>query len=183
MGGQRPTNNNFTVEGIDNNALSVTGPLVGIPNDAVAEFTMLQNQFAPDFGHSSGGQFNQVVKSGTNTFHGAIYEYLENKNFNAADTLSAVLGNPLHPRFDDNRFGGISVGPSFITNCSFSQTMNTIRLAKRRQPDITLPRPRATVSWRAYRESTKPTLLNFRSISELQRPRLPPRLCPSVPRS
>ncbi len=111
VGGQRPTNNNFTVEGIDNNALSVTGPLVGIPNDAVAEFTMLQNQFAPDFGHSSGGQFNQVVKSGTNSFHGTAYEYLQNKNFNAADTLSAVLGNPLHPRFDDNRFGGNFSGP------------------------------------------------------------------------
>jgi hypothetical protein len=111
VGGQRPTNNNFTVEGVDNNALSVTGPLVGIPNDAVAEFTMLQNQFAPDFGHSSGGQFNQIVKSGTNTFHGTAYEYLENRNFNAADTLSAVLGNPLHPRFDNNRFGGNFGGP------------------------------------------------------------------------
>ncbi len=111
VGGQRPANNNFTVEGVDNNALNVTGPLVTIPNDAVAEFTMLQNQFAPDFGHSSGGQFNQVVKSGTNTFHGAAYEYLENKNFNAADTLSSVLGNPLHPRFDDNRFGGNFGGP------------------------------------------------------------------------
>lgn len=111
VGGQRPANNNFTVEGVDNNALNVTGPLVTIPNDAVAEFTMLQNQFAPDFGHSSGGQFNQVVKSGTNTFHGEAYEYLENKNFNAADTLSSVLGNPLHPRFDDNRFGGNFGGP------------------------------------------------------------------------
>ncbi len=111
VGGQRPTNNNFTVEGIDNNSLSVTGPLVGIPNDAVAEFTMLQNQFAPDFGHSSGGQFNQIVKSGTNTFHGAAYEYLQNKNFDAADTLNAVLGDPLHPRFDDNRFGGNFGGP------------------------------------------------------------------------
>ena len=66
VGGQRPTNNSFTIEGIDNNALSVTGPLVSLPNDAVAEFSILQNQFSPDFGHSSGGQFNQVVKSGSN---------------------------------------------------------------------------------------------------------------------
>ncbi len=66
VGGQRPRNNNFTIEGVDNNSGTVTGPLVGIPNDAVAEFTFLQNQFDPDFGHSSGGQFNQVLKSGTN---------------------------------------------------------------------------------------------------------------------
>ncbi|PWT86407.1 MAG: TonB-dependent receptor, partial [Proteobacteria bacterium] len=66
VGGQRPRNNNFTVEGIDNNNKGVTGPLSTIPNDAVAEFTLLTNQFSPEYGHSSGGQFNQVVKSGTN---------------------------------------------------------------------------------------------------------------------
>src|SRR5579875_779332 len=111
VGGQRPTNNNFTIEGIDNNSLSVTGPLVGVPNDAVAEFTMLQNQFSPDFGHSSGGQFNQVIKSGTNDFHGELYEYFENRNLNAADNLNYVLGDPLHPRLDNNRFGGNFGGP------------------------------------------------------------------------
>lgn len=72
---------------------------------------MLANQFSPDFGHSSGGQFNEVVKSGTNEFHGEAYEYLENKNFNAADTLSTALGTPPHPRFDNNRFGGNFGGP------------------------------------------------------------------------
>ena len=111
VGGQRPRNNNFTIEGIDNNSGSVTGPLVGVPNDAVAEFTFLQNQFGADFGHSSGGQFNQVVKSGTNQFHGSLYEYLDNRNLNAADNINSVEGIPLHPRFDDNRFGGTFGGP------------------------------------------------------------------------
>lgn len=111
VGGQRPTNNNFTIEGVDNNSLSVTGPVVMVPNDAVAEFSMLENQFSPDFGHSSGGQFNQVVKSGTNSFHGELYEYFENRNLDAADNLNFVQGNPLHPRFDDNRFGGNFGGP------------------------------------------------------------------------
>ncbi|MGA3043828.1 MAG: carboxypeptidase regulatory-like domain-containing protein, partial [Bryobacteraceae bacterium] len=111
VGGQRPRNNNFTIEGIDNNDGSVTGPVVGVPNDAVAEFTFLQNQFSPDFGHSSGGQFNQVVKSGTNQFHGAAYEYMMNKNLDAADNLNAVDGNPLHTRYDNNRFGGVIGGP------------------------------------------------------------------------
>jgi hypothetical protein len=111
VGGQRPTNNNFTIEGIDNNSLSVTGPIVIVPNDAVAEFSMLQNQFSPDFGHSSGGQFNEVVKSGSNEFHGELYEYFENRDPNAADNLNFVQGNPLHPRFDSNRFGGNFGGP------------------------------------------------------------------------
>ena len=110
VGGQRPTNNNFTIEGVDNNLLSVTGPAVTVPNDA-SEFSVLQNQFSPDFGHSSGGQFNQVVKSGTNAFHGALYEYFQNRNLDAADNLNFVEGNPLHPRFDENRFGGNFGGP------------------------------------------------------------------------
>lgn len=111
VGGQRPTNNNYTVEGIDNNSLSVTGPIVTVPNDAVAEFSILQNQFSPDFGHSSGGQFNEVVKSGTNEFHGAAFEYFQNRNLDAADNLNYVQGNPLHPRYDVNRFGGNFGGP------------------------------------------------------------------------
>ena len=55
---------------MDNNNKSVTGPLLQIPNDAVENFTVLQNQFSAEFGHSSGGQFNQTIKSGTNPFHG-----------------------------------------------------------------------------------------------------------------
>jgi len=111
IGGQRPRNNNFTIEGIDNNSDSVTGPVVSVPNDAVAELTVLQNQFSPDFGHSSGGQFNSIVRSGTNQIHGSAYEYMTNRNLNAANNLDAVDQNPLHPRYDDNRFGGQVGGP------------------------------------------------------------------------
>jgi hypothetical protein len=111
VGGQRPRNNNFTIEGIDNNSGSVTGPLVGLPNDAVAEFSVQQNQISPEFGHSSGGQFNQVVKSGGNELHGTAYEYLQNRNINAADNQSALNGDQLHPRYDNNRFGGSLGGP------------------------------------------------------------------------
>ena len=111
VGGQRPRNNNFTVEGIDNNSKAVTGPLSTIPNDAVAEFTVLANQFSPEYGHSSGGQFNQIVKSGTNEYHGMLLEYLQNRKLNAADQQSVVNQIDLHPRFDDNRFGGNFGGP------------------------------------------------------------------------
>ena len=111
VGGTRPFYNNFTIEGIDTNNRSVTGPVVTVPNDAVGEFTLISNQFAPEFGHSSGGQFNTVIKSGTNAYHGELYEYFENRNLNAADNLNFVQDNPLHPRFDDNRFGGDFGGP------------------------------------------------------------------------
>lgn len=111
VGGQRPRNNNFTIEGIDNNSGSVTGPLVTVPQDAVAEFTLVANQYSAEFGHSSGGQFNQVVKSGTNQFHGMLFDYFQNRNLNAADNLLVLGGSDPHPRFDNNRFGGNIGGP------------------------------------------------------------------------
>src|SRR5437762_6019195 len=80
IGGQRPRNNNFTIEGIDNNNKAVTGPLIYIPNDSVDNFTLITNQFSPEFGHSSGGQFNTVVVSGSNRFHGRVYEYFQIRN-------------------------------------------------------------------------------------------------------
>jgi hypothetical protein len=111
IGGQRPRNNNFTIEGVDNNNKGVTGPLVAVPNDAVAEFSLLQNQFSPEFGHSSGGQFNTVVKSGTNSFHGLAYIYNQNRNYDALDTLQVIEGFTSVPRFDQNRIGGQIGGP------------------------------------------------------------------------
>src|ERR1700726_4222776 len=111
VGGQRPRNNNFTIEGVDNNNKGVTGPLVSVPNDAVAEFSLLQNQFSPEFGHSSGGQFNTVVKSGTNSYHGLAYIYNQNRNYDAFDSLNAIGGLTSVPRFDQNRIGGQIGGP------------------------------------------------------------------------
>lgn len=115
VGGQRPRNNNFTIEGIDNNQKSTTGPLLQPPNDAVAEFTLLQNQFSPEYGHSSGGQFNAIVKGGTNDVHGRVYLYHQNRNYNAIDQQFArqfpAGETPTNPRYDNNRLGGQIGGP------------------------------------------------------------------------
>ena len=62
------------MEGVDNNRRDVTGSNVRIPNEATSEVTALQNQFSAEFGHSGGGVFNTVLRSGTNSIHGAIYE-------------------------------------------------------------------------------------------------------------
>jgi hypothetical protein len=117
VSGQRPRDNNFMIEGIDNNDKGVTGPLVYVPNDAVSNFTILQNQFSPEFGHSNGGQFNTGIISGTNSFHGTAYEFFQNRNLNAVDNnavLSTALGEtPKNPRYDRNRFGGQLGGPVF----------------------------------------------------------------------
>ena len=107
MGGQRPRNNNFTVEGIDDNDKSVTGPLITVPNDATGEFTLLTNQFSPEFGHSTGGQFNTTILGGTNQLHGRVYEYFQNRNLNAIDASTARGQDPAHivnPRYRPEPF-------------------------------------------------------------------------------
>ncbi len=112
IGGQRPTNNSFNVEGIDNNDKGVTGPVVYTPIDAIGEFTVLQNQFSPEFGFTSGGVFNVGLKSGTNQIHGSIYEYLQNRDFNAIDQQNGRQGfTTSNPRYDNNRIGATIGGP------------------------------------------------------------------------
>jgi hypothetical protein len=112
VGGQRTRNNNYTIEGIDNNNQSVAGPSTNVPNDTVGSFTLLTNQFSPEFGHSTGGQFNTTIISGTNAFHGRAYEYFDNRKLNAQDqtTKLATSYGPA-PRYDYNRFGGGIGGP------------------------------------------------------------------------
>jgi len=118
VGGQRPRDNNFTVEGVDNNLKTVTGSLITVPPEAVENFTLLSNQFNSEFGHSSGGQFNTTVKSGTNSFHGSIYEYFRNRNLNAVDETWVQQGLTSNPRLDNNRYG-FTVGGPIIKNKLF----------------------------------------------------------------
>jgi Carboxypeptidase regulatory-like domain len=128
IGGQRPRNNNFVVDGVDNNDKAVTGPQVYISPETVAEFSLLQNQYSAEFARSTGGQFITVTKSGTNEFHGTAYSFFRNRHLNALDTLDIAKGvtrdtsannpNP-NPRNDYGRFGGNIGGPIFKNKLFF----------------------------------------------------------------
>ncbi|MDX2151273.1 MAG: carboxypeptidase regulatory-like domain-containing protein [Bryobacteraceae bacterium] len=118
IGGQRPRNNSFTIEGVDNNRKDVTGSNVRIPNEATAEVTILQNSYSAEFGHSGGGVFNTIIKSGTNEIHGTMYNYLQNRNLNAVDEAFARVGIRENTRYDQNRLGA-NVGGPVIKNKLF----------------------------------------------------------------
>jgi hypothetical protein len=77
----------------------------------VGDFTLITSQFSPEFGHSSGGQFNTNVLSGTNHFHGKIYEYFQNRDLNAENGVAG--GKTPNSRYDFNRYGGQYGGPIF----------------------------------------------------------------------
>ena len=115
IGGNRPRNNSFVVDGVDNNDVSVTGPVQYIIPEAVGEFTLLTNQFSAEYGHSTAGQFIANTKSGTNDYHGEVFGFVNNRNFNSLDNLTKAAiarGDLLEaPRFDWLRTGGVIGGP------------------------------------------------------------------------
>src|SRR6201988_211953 len=79
VGGQRPRNNNFMLDGIDNKDKAVNGPQIYISPESVAEFNVLTNQASAEFARSTGGQFVTVTKSGGNDFHGTGFEFFQNR--------------------------------------------------------------------------------------------------------
>lgn len=123
VGGQRLRNNNFVVDGIDNNDKSVTGPQVYISPESVAEFSLLANQYQAEFARSTGGQFITATKFGSNEFHGTGYAFFRNRHLNALDTLQKAQGitrcttigdDSCNPRNDYGRFGFNFGGPLYL---------------------------------------------------------------------
>jgi len=109
IGGTRPRFNGFSIDGVDDNKLDTNGPTQAVIQESVAEFTLLTNQFSAENGHSAGGQFNIVTKSGTNNWHGAGWGYNRNRNYDAFDNLQKERG--LKDRYDYNRAGASAGGP------------------------------------------------------------------------
>ena len=118
IGGTRPRFNGFSIDGVDDNRVDVNGPTQPVIQESVAEFTLLTNQFSAEYGHSAGGQFDIVTKSGTNNWHGAGWEYNRNRDLNAATNqeAAAFFSATTRPadeknRFDYNRLGASAGGP------------------------------------------------------------------------
>ena len=113
IGGNRPRNNNFVVDGVDNNDPSTTGALTPVIAEAVQEFTLITNQFSAEYGHSTAGQFITTTRSGGNQFHGGGWWYSQNRHTNSLDNLTRAVTAPggAKPRYDWNRFGGRVGGP------------------------------------------------------------------------
>jgi len=116
VNGQREKANIFLIDGVDNddsfrnqpafNQGGVTGaPATLFPVDALAEFS-IQTQGAAEYGRNSGAIVNVVVKSGTNQFHGAAYDFLRNDNLDARNFFESRKNE-----FRNNNFGGVFGGP------------------------------------------------------------------------
>src|SRR6478752_5893561 len=106
VNGQRPESNNFLIDGA-NNFNGVDGGFVLVPPiDAIEEFRIVTHNSNAEFGTSLGSTTNIITRSGTNTFHGALWEFLRNDIFDSTGYLASSK-EPLK----QNQFGGSVGGP------------------------------------------------------------------------
>jgi hypothetical protein len=109
--GLRPSQNNYLLDGMDNNTnlvdfLNGTAYSVKPPVDAIAEFKIETSNYSAESGRSAGAVLNATLKSGTNEFHGAAWEFLRNDILDAANYFEPVKG-----KFRQNQFGATLGGP------------------------------------------------------------------------
>src|SRR6266478_6563958 len=119
--GVRPYQNNYLLDGVDNNSMSedmvnYASYVVGPPPDAIAEFKVQTNSMSAEFGRSGGAVMNVTIKSGSNGLHGSLFEFLRNEKLDAKNFFDP--GDKPIAAYKQNQFGGALGGP-IIKNRTF----------------------------------------------------------------
>jgi hypothetical protein len=111
ISGGRPGQNNYRMDGISVNDYANSSPGSALGSsagvDAIAEFSVLTSNYSAEYGRTSGGVVNSISRSGTNQFHGNLYEFLRNSALDARN----FFDGPQIPPFRRNQFGGSAGGP------------------------------------------------------------------------
>ena len=103
--GQRPRDNNFMLDGVDNNETWLQTVVIFPSVDALDEFKLQTSTYSAEFGRSLGGVVNLQIKSGTNAFRGSGFEFHRNDAFDANNFFNNKNNRP-KPDFKQNQFGG-----------------------------------------------------------------------------
>ncbi len=117
VNGMRSTYNNFLLDGLDNNSYGTSNQnyssqVVQPSPDAVAEFSVITANFSAEYGRVGGGIVNAALRSGTNQFHGTVYEFLRNTDLNAIGYIfGARPATFAKPTLHRNQFGATIGGP------------------------------------------------------------------------
>ncbi len=112
VNGQRGEQNNYTMDGVLNNSLFTNIWAVGPPPDALQEFNVQSHITDAQFGISSGANINIATRSGTNAFHGSVWEFLRNTDLDSR-TYPATLNLPYHQNQYGVYFGGPVILPHY----------------------------------------------------------------------
>ncbi|HEU5412742.1 MAG TPA: TonB-dependent receptor [Candidatus Angelobacter sp.] len=126
VNGLRGRNNDQQIDGQNNNDNSVAGPGLFVSDtEFVQQYVLITNQFGPEYGRNAGSVVNIITKSGSNAWHGSIYEHENNTVMNSMTNFQKrfgtdAAGNPLTsiPRANDE-FGGFTIGGPLVKNKLF----------------------------------------------------------------
>jgi hypothetical protein len=110
VNGGRTQSANYLLDGADNNDTFMSAPTLDVPLDTIQEFNIQTSHYSAEFGRNSGYTANIVTKSGTNDFHGSLYDYFRNSAL-AANTFDANAHNFPRAVFNRHQLGGSSGGP------------------------------------------------------------------------
>ena len=111
VNGQRSRNNNYMIDGSDNNDISVTISTAAVVPESVAEFQVLTNPYSVEFGRNTGGQINVITKSGSDLFKGDLWDYYTTSKFYSLTNLEKASGLTEPARFYRHQAGGDIGGP------------------------------------------------------------------------
>ncbi len=146
VNGNLELQNNFLLNGVDNNSWSenlqeFSVQVVQPPPDAIQEFRVQTRTYSTEFGNSAGAVINATIKSGTNQYHGNLFEYLRNSVLDAnswINNASPINGKAIPKgRFVQNQFGGTFGGPIFKDKLAATSAMSCSRQARRAKRALT----------------------------------------------
>ena len=149
INGSRPGTINLTLDGVSSlDTGSQLGPYLAPGLDAIGEVKVLQTNYQAEYGRSSGGTINVVIKNGTRDFHGGGFYLKRHEQFNANEFFNN-LRNQTKPRYRFNYWGGNIGGPVYIPGTGFNKNKDKLfffwsqeflpRLYPTRQGTITYP--------------------------------------------
>ena len=150
VNGQRSVFNNFLLDGMDNNAYGESNQgfdnqIISVPPDSVSQFSVVTNNESAEYGRGSGATINVATQSGSNQFHGAVYEFLRNTDLNAAGFFKPTLigtNGPVpfrKPTTNRNQFGGNIGGPILRDKLFFFLDYEGLRAITKPLFVLTLP--------------------------------------------
>ncbi|MFZ0639120.1 MAG: TonB-dependent receptor [Candidatus Acidiferrales bacterium] len=146
--GNSELQNDFLLNGVDNNSFSenlqeLSVQVVQPPPDALQEFRIQTRTYSAEFGNSAGAVVNATIKSGTNGFHGDLYEFLRNKVLDANTWINNVTGIP-RGGFSQNQFGGTLGGPIVKDKLFFFGDLERFTSREGTTVESTVPTPLMT---------------------------------------
>jgi Carboxypeptidase regulatory-like domain len=139
--GQRAEQNNFILDGVDNNTnlvdfLNGSSFVMRPPPDALSEFNLQTSNYSAEFGHSAGAVMNASLKSGTNQVHGSLWEYFRNTNLDARDWNATTT-----PAYHQNQFGGTLGFPILRNKLFYFGDLEANRISIGQANVLTVPTP------------------------------------------